>query len=130
MPAWWYPPAAPPRSQNSLLLVLVIVIASILVVGAGIALFVFSLVTGPGFAPPSFELGPVRFVDGNASFTVTAVSPTTSGPFPRTLFEANLRIGSSTGTAALIVREPAFSVVVLSGQLYRIYWDDIGRSRD
>lgn len=124
-PPWPYPPPPAPNNQNVLLIILVIVIVAFLVLGALVALVILPIMMGPTiFTSPSVALGPVDLVDGNATFGVTTVTPTTLGG----LFGVNLRVSSATGSAQPIVVEPSHAVVLVSSQRYRVYWTNVGSS--
>ena len=94
-----------------------IVIVAVLVLGAVFAFVILPMMMGPTiFTSPSVELGPVELIDGNATFGVTTVTPTTLGG----LFEVNLRAGSATGSTQPIVEEPSHAVLPVSSQRYRV----------
>lgn len=117
------PPTPAPPGRNSFATILAIGIAALLTVGAAIVLLLVPQLTrSPDSPAPSVTLGTVSLMDGNATFLVASIAP----PSPRTSFAVSLRINPTAGTSASLVSAPAFAVVQVSSERYRVYWHPFG----
>jgi hypothetical protein len=110
---------------SPVLIILVVLIVVAIVFSAVLAILVLPLITGPGvLTPPTVTLNPVGLGGGNATIDVASVSASS----PIGLFEVNLAVDGSSGSPQSIEPPPAYAVVIVSGQRYRITWTSAGDS--
>jgi hypothetical protein len=102
----------------------VVIVVGLLIIGAILVFFAFPLLTRPFMNPPSIDLGPVAFTNGNATFEVASASASS----PTGFFEVNLGVGTEFGTPRPIETTPAYATVSVAGQRFRVYFADIGGS--